>query len=193
MHDELYFCPACYLSWSFNFYLASLREHQRRYFWWNTSRLLLSDSRTHEDAPRAGTIGIITTPWHVGPTRMRRLTTASEGRKPISLLLSWSGLEYVGNCINFIDEARDDCRLCRILKDFLDHTETQAQTRRQRMQNASESEETHVHGRVRLMLRLIRTRFTISNPDVIFSEIRRFRPTTNIGIFTLHDLSIPYR
>jgi hypothetical protein len=112
---------------------------------------------------------------------MRQLTTSNEGRNPISLLLSPVGLEYTELRTAFFDEALKDCRLCRILKDFLDQTEGEARVRRQRLQVTSQSEGTYVEERVRFVLRLSNTQFTISAPILPFSSILRFRPTTNPG------------
>jgi hypothetical protein len=123
----------------------------------------------------------MTASWHVGPMCMRQLTTSNEGRNPISLLLSPVGLEYTELRTAFFDEALKDCRLCRILKDFLDQTEGEARVRRQRLQVTSQSEGTYVEERVRFVLRLSNTQFTISAPILPFSSILRFRPTTNPG------------
>jgi hypothetical protein len=127
----------------------------------------------------------MTARWHVGFMCKRRLTASSEGRNPISLLLSPGGLEYTGTRTAFINEALESCRLCRLLKDFLDRTEAEALVRRQRLQT---TEGTHADEHVRFVLHLTRTQFTISTPDVVFSGILRFRPTTSPGKSRQEDL-----
>ncbi|KAH7402294.1 heterokaryon incompatibility protein-domain-containing protein [Phaeosphaeria sp. MPI-PUGE-AT-0046c] len=117
--------------------------------------------------------------WHVGPMCMQRLTTPIGGESPIVLLLSPDGFEYAGTRAAFINEALKDCRLCRILKDFLVQTKTKARLRRQRLQTTSGSEQTHFTEYVRFVLHLSRTQFTISAPDVVFSGALSYRPATN--------------
>jgi hypothetical protein len=110
---------------------------------------------------------------------MRRLTTSGKEGSPVSLLMSRNGLAYTGTRTAFIEEALQGCRFCRILKDFLDQAEAEARVRRERLQATSEG--THVDERVRFVLHLSRTHFTISAPDVVFSGTLSFRPTTNPG------------
>jgi hypothetical protein len=97
----------------------------------------------------------------------------------IAAVASWLRVHRTPHRI--FDEALKDCRLCRILKDFLDQTEGEARVRRQRLQVTSQSEGTYVEERVRFVLRLSNTQFTTSAPILPFSSILRFRPTTNPG------------
>lgn len=114
---------------------------------------------------------------------MQRLTTPSGEKSPISLLLSNEGLQYSGTRTAFIEEALHDCRLCRLLKDFLDRIEAEARVRRQRLQATIGAEQPLVKEQVRFVLQLSVFQFTISAPDVVFSGTLSYRPTTNAGKF----------
>ncbi|KAJ8118413.1 hypothetical protein OPT61_g614 [Boeremia exigua] len=131
----------------------------------------------------------MTARWHVGPACMRRLITTVEGKNPISRLLSPSGLEFAGERSEFVNEALEDCRLCRILKDFLDQIEEEARVRRNRLQHSNESPQgLHTDQHVRFVFHLSQNRFSISAPNVIFSGTLQFSPTTSPGDPVAHFL-----
>jgi hypothetical protein len=125
-------------------------------------------------------------PLHIGPVCINLLTTTVAGVSPISLLLSSEGLVYAKPWTTLMNEAQAGCRLCRILKDFLDQADERSRARRDRLSSANNvshkpEEERVVHFILRLSLS--GNDLLIDAPDTVFAGTLRYKATTNFGKF----------
>jgi hypothetical protein len=125
-------------------------------------------------------------PLHIGPVCINLLTTTVAGVSPISLLLSSEGLVYAKPWTTLMNEAQAGCRLCRILKDFLDQADERSRARRDRLSSANNvshkpQEERVVH----FILRLSGNDLLIGAPDTVFAGTLQYKATTNFGKFAI--------
>jgi len=120
---------------------------------------------------------------YIGSACIRLLTTTVADASPISTLLSPEGLAYPKSWTDLRNEARNGCRLCRILKDYLDQADERSRVRRDRLQAAptivldAPEEERVIH----FVLRLSGNHMTISAPNVVFAGTVQYRATTSFG------------
>lgn len=125
-------------------------------------------------------------PAYIGPLCASLLTTTVTDTSPIAWLLSPKGLMYSKPWANITDEAQDGCRLCRILKDFIDQADEKSRARRNRLQGAAAivSNTPEEERAVRFVLRLSGRHLMINTPDDVFAGTLQYRATTNFGTVT---------